>query len=161
MIYLHHIYLPALDLTDTEEAYLDHQARLDLELSRLPRSSYGLWNAIADFKDDLYSLIIDHLAYGEDKEHWMELLNKIKNDKKLDVQKAKNYPIESLFREFGCEIRQGFTCCPIHQEDTPSLKIYQNTNTWHCFGCGAGTDTIDFTMKMGKCNFVDAVKRLI
>jgi DNA primase len=35
-------------------------------------------------------------------------------------------------------------CCPFHADDTPSLQVYPKTNTWHCFGCGKGTDSIDF-----------------
>lgn len=34
--------------------------------------------------------------------------------------------------------------CPFHEDQDPSLKIYQNTNTFHCFGCGASGDVIEF-----------------
>jgi DNA primase len=30
--------------------------------------------------------------------------------------------------------------CPLHQERTPSLLADENTNKWHCLGCGAGGD---------------------
>jgi len=36
------------------------------------------------------------------------------------------------------------TCCPFHQEKTPSFTIYPKTNTFHCFGCGKNGDTIEF-----------------
>jgi DNA primase catalytic core len=36
------------------------------------------------------------------------------------------------------------TCCPFHQEETPSFTIYPKTNTFHCFGCGISGDTIEF-----------------
>lgn len=40
--------------------------------------------------------------------------------------------------------RSGFISCPIHGEDsTPSLKIYPEDNSWHCFGCGEFGDAID------------------
>jgi DNA primase len=26
--------------------------------------------------------------------------------------------------------------CPFHEDDKPSCKIYPDTNTFHCFGCG-------------------------
>ena len=38
--------------------------------------------------------------------------------------------------------------CPFHPDDTPSCKIYLDTNTFHCFGCGATGDQIEFCVKM-------------
>lgn len=36
-------------------------------------------------------------------------------------------------------------CCPFHEHDkTPSLKIYPETGTFYCFGCGATGDQIQF-----------------
>ena len=36
-------------------------------------------------------------------------------------------------------------CCPIHTEKTPSLQIYEDTESWHCFGeCSMGGDAIEF-----------------
>lgn len=33
--------------------------------------------------------------------------------------------------------------CPFHEDDKPSCRIYPETNTFHCFGCGAKGDTIN------------------
>ena len=30
-----------------------------------------------------------------------------------------------------------FLKCPFHDDKDPSLKIYPETNTFNCFGCGA------------------------
>mgnify|MGYP001560339277 CR=1 FL=1 len=161
MKYLHHINLPSLDLSREEEAYLDFNASLDLQLNRLPRTSYGLWNAIGDFKDSLYELIIDHLANGEDKKHWEELLSKIRNDKKLNVEKARCFPIEDLMKKYGIEVKRGFARSPFMPEQrTGSLKIYPESNTWWDYASSQGSSVIDFVMKMDKCNFIDAVKKL-
>ncbi|MFW5991560.1 MAG: CHC2 zinc finger domain-containing protein, partial [Candidatus Nanoarchaeia archaeon] len=34
--------------------------------------------------------------------------------------------------------------CPFHEDDKPSMKIYADTNTYHCFGCGKTGDVIQF-----------------
>jgi len=138
----------------------DDEALFDLWCSRQHQKNVGLWEAISVFKDDLYPMCIEHIAINDNKEHWLDLLNKIKNDKKLDVERAKAFDITELMRRYGLEPKMNFVCCPLHGEDTPSLKIYPNTNTWHCYGCGAGSDTIDFVMAMNKCSFVEAVKFL-
>jgi DNA primase len=40
--------------------------------------------------------------------------------------------------------RHNKTCCPFHEEKTPSFTVYPKTNTFHCFGCGKNGDTIEF-----------------
>lgn len=34
--------------------------------------------------------------------------------------------------------------CPFHNERRPSMHLYPNTRHYHCYGCGAEGDTIDF-----------------
>ena len=37
--------------------------------------------------------------------------------------------------------------CPFHEDDKPSMKIYTETNTFNCFGCGANGDVIEFIQR--------------
>jgi DNA primase catalytic core len=37
--------------------------------------------------------------------------------------------------------------CQFHEDDKPSCRIYAETNTFHCFGCNAKGDTIEFIQK--------------
>jgi len=40
--------------------------------------------------------------------------------------------------------KNGMLKCPFHDDKAPSLKVYTNTNTFHCFGCGKAGDQIEF-----------------
>lgn len=59
--------------------------------------------------------------------------------------------------------RQGRThkgLCPFHNEKTPSFMVYEDTQSFYCFGCGAGGDAITFTMKVENLDYIEAVKLL-
>jgi DNA primase len=50
--------------------------------------------------------------------------------------------------------------CPFHQEKTPSFTVDSTRAHWHCFGCQAGGDAIDFLQKQEALSFTEAVERL-
>ncbi|MBE6844807.1 MAG: DNA primase [Ruminococcus sp.] len=50
--------------------------------------------------------------------------------------------------------------CPFHSEKTPSFHIYTDTQSFYCFGCGAGGDVITFTKRIENLDYVEAVKLL-
>ena len=48
--------------------------------------------------------------------------------------------------------------CPFHSEKTPSFVVYPETQSFYCFGCGAGGDVITFIKKINNLDYVEAVK---
>ncbi|WP_243834297.1 DNA primase [Halanaerobium saccharolyticum] len=50
--------------------------------------------------------------------------------------------------------------CPFHSEKTPSFFVNPDNNFYHCFGCGAGGDTINFVMEIENLTFVESLKML-
>lgn len=50
--------------------------------------------------------------------------------------------------------------CPFHDEKTPSFTIQKGDSHYHCFGCGAHGDSIQFLMTHLKMSFLDAVESL-
>lgn len=50
--------------------------------------------------------------------------------------------------------------CPFHSEKTPSFHVYPDTQSFYCFGCGAGGDVITFIKKINNVDYVEAVKIL-
>lgn len=50
--------------------------------------------------------------------------------------------------------------CPFHDEKTPSLIIQRGDSHYHCFGCGAHGDAIQFLMTHLRMSFLEAVENL-
>lgn len=48
-------------------------------------------------------------------------------------------------------------CCPIHQEKHPSLTVYPDRQTWHCYGCNRGGDVISFIQAVENTDFQGAL----
>lgn len=50
--------------------------------------------------------------------------------------------------------------CPFHDEKTPSFVVQKGGGHYHCFGCGAHGDAIQFLMNHEHMSFSDAVEAL-
>ena len=50
------------------------------------------------------------------------------------------------------------TCCIFHQEKTPSLQFYPETNSFFCFGCAKAGNIFDLVKKQRNCDFKEAVQ---
>ena len=48
--------------------------------------------------------------------------------------------------------------CPFHKEKSPSFHVNQEKQLFHCFGCGAGGNLVQFVMKSEGLDFVEALK---
>jgi DNA primase len=47
--------------------------------------------------------------------------------------------------------------CPFHDDTNASMKIYPNTNTFNCFGCGKNGDQIEFIQQKENCTKHEAL----
>jgi DNA primase len=56
--------------------------------------------------------------------------------------------------------REWKSCCPFHNEKTPSFTVNDDKGFYHCFGCGAHGDAIRFLTDQRGMPFMDAVKEL-
>ncbi len=50
--------------------------------------------------------------------------------------------------------------CPFHSEKTPSFTVYPDSQSFYCFGCGAGGDVITFIKKIENLEYVEALRFL-
>lgn len=72
-----------------------------------------------------------------------------------------NVSIQTVAAFYGLKANsKGYISCPFHKEDTPSLKLYPDSNTFYCFGCGTGGDVISLVQKIFHLNFAGALIRL-
>lgn len=50
--------------------------------------------------------------------------------------------------------------CPFHDEKSPSFVVNPARQKYHCFGCGAGGDSINFVMEYEKLSYPEAIEKL-
>lgn len=51
-------------------------------------------------------------------------------------------------------------CCPFHADRSPSFTVFDAGRRFHCFGCSAAGDVIDFVARLHNVGFLDAVALL-
>jgi hypothetical protein len=78
------------------------------------------------------------------------------------IGQAKNVPIQDIYegklRQMGSRY---VGICPFHEEKTGSFTIFEETNSFYCFGCSRAGDVLDLYMKLNKCAFPQAVGGLL
>lgn len=84
------------------------------------------------------------------------------NDEFLNELRART-DIESVISPYVNLKRAGRNVkglCPFHNEKTPSFTVYPDSQSFYCFGCGAGGDVITFVRRIENLDYVEAVKAL-
>ena len=72
-------------------------------------------------------------------------------------------PIESVISPYTELKRAGRNLkalCPFHSEKTPSFVVYDDNQSYYCFGCNSGGDAITFIMEVEHLDYMEAVKYL-
>ncbi|EWT04414.1 hypothetical protein N864_08110 [Intrasporangium chromatireducens Q5-1] len=83
----------------------------------------------------------------------------------IDVPRVRaEHPIVEVVAAEGVELhprgRGWVGCCPFHEDHTPSLSVDAIPDRYHCFGCGASGDVIDFVGRLHGLDFRSAVALL-
>jgi len=74
----------------------------------------------------------------------------------------REYPLEAIVSRTIPLRRAGGNkvgCCPFHADKSPSFVVYKD-NAYHCFGCGAHGDVIDFVSRLENVGISDAIRTL-
>lgn len=57
--------------------------------------------------------------------------------------------------------RKGICRCPFHDDEHPSMKIYDDDKGYYCFSCGEGGDVIKFVSRLYGLRNEEACRKLI
>lgn len=72
--------------------------------------------------------------------------------------------IISVIQSAGVDLRQRgahhWGLCPFHGDKSPSFAVNADLQRFHCFGCGASGDVLDFIRKINGCSLPEALKHL-
>lgn len=84
--------------------------------------------------------------------------------KKESIENLKNHldvvDVVSQFLELKKSGANFKACCPFHGETTPSFVVSPTKQIYHCFGCGAGGDSIKFVMEYEKLSYPETIEKL-
>lgn len=82
-----------------------------------------------------------------------QFLDELRARTTLSALIGRSIPLRKAAGEFK-------SCCPFHQEKTPSFTVNDEKGFAHCFGCGWHGDAIRWLTDHQNMNFREAVKRL-
>jgi len=122
---------------------------------------YDEWISKEPFNENFKKVDSRYVRVQELKK-FMKLTKPRVFSQQLDVQRAKSVPIRDLYdfnvsRETSKMI---YAKCPFHDQKTGSFTIYKDSNSWFCYSCNVGGDSISFLQKLKGISFVQAVKEL-
>ena len=90
------------------------------------------------------------------------MVGRIRDDSIAEVrEKARIDEVVSSYvtlRNAGGGSQKGL--CPFHDEKSPSFHVTPARGFYHCFGCQAGGDVINFLMQIDGLSFAESVERL-
>lgn len=119
------------------------------------------YSSIEDIKDEMadrisvFESVIFHDKYLDEMTPKFVPNSLVKPKDNSKLEKAKTYPINRLV-----DFKHKKACCLWHNEKTPSMAYYPNTNSVYCFGCGKYGDAVDVYKEIHSCDFKTAVTEL-
>jgi hypothetical protein len=143
-----------------------HKRRLKIEKSDLGEQLDSMQRArremvydeIPDWFIELYDKKIEEVQKRYDQLNF--LLKPGERDGTNKLEQAKLYPIVDVLGITATRKLMKIRCV-LHEEKTPSMAIYTETNKFHCFGCGDHGDVIDLYSKLHGVTLSEAIKALV
>ncbi len=76
------------------------------------------------------------------------------NLKKSRIRKLinDNLKITDVAKSYGIKVKNKKAKCPFHEDKNPSLSLSDEKNVFHCFGCGAKGNILEFVRRLENGN---------
>ena len=81
--------------------------------------------------------------------------NEYSDKPKADIVDIYQYLVGGKTKKTG---RTTIVECCFHQEHSPSLALYPDTQSFYCFGCAKGGDIYTFVQEIKHCDFKEALQ---
>ncbi len=85
----------------------------------------------------------DHKTFREDLRSRLSIVDVV----------SKRVPLKLRGKDF-------WGCCPFHNEKTASFSVNEDKGFYHCFGCGAHGDIINFETNANNLSYLEAIEKL-
>lgn len=171
------------------ESFADGIVDLDDKLAELKNKVTEITNVILDIgkpyfrRTDPDAIFIqqvikywhipDLIAVEEDIRFIERLQKRIKDPSKKALDELTDNEIDTARSVSIVELAKGYIsnlkkqgknysgCCPFHNDRTPSLVLYTDSNRFYCFGCLANGDAIAFAQQVLQLDFKATVTYLL
>ena len=95
------------------------------------------------------------------KSHLSITNKRVNYDKIDDTNKPNIIDVYQNLSDNDCILKSAgrakLVLCPFHGEQNSSLALYEDTNSYHCFACGASGDSYKMIMELQELDFKDAI----
>lgn len=78
----------------------------------------------------------------------------------MDKERLKQIPVEDVAQHLGINVRRHSALCPFHDDHHPSLAFNVRRNTWKCYVCDIGGDSISLVSGALGLSFQDTCRWL-
>lgn len=82
-----------------------------------------------------------------------EIVEQIKNTAKIKDVVEQFFTIQKSGRNLRC-------VCPFHDDNNPSMYVYEKSNNVKCYGCGVNYPPVEFLMQYKKMSYIQALQYL-
>lgn len=80
--------------------------------------------------------------------------------KKIDINTIPITEIISMYTKLPWSLSRNMNC-PLHKDNSPSFHIYEETNSFYCFGCHKWWNAINFVAEIENITTKEAFKKIV